>query len=356
MSKYNGNKLSIEILGASHSEEISLRISGIAVGEKIDVDSVQKFCNRRSAKKTNYSTSRIEADLICWEKGIENNIVNGEIFATIKNTNKRSGDYDNLKNIPRPSHADYVAREKYGDDYDFRGGGHFSGRMTAPMCIAGGIAKEILKKHGIEIHGYIRSIGTVSGQSYKGKNISELNFPNEEDLFPLLDSGDYEKMNEEIAKVKGCGNSIGGVIECVATGIPCGLADYMFDSMEGKIAQLMMAVPAVKGIEFGTGFDITTMTGYDANDNMQFENGQVVTKTNHNGGILGGITTGMPITLSVAIKPTPSISMEQDSVNLETRENVKLKIVGRHDACIVPRAVPVVEAIVAIGLLDSLEI
>ena len=354
MSKYNGEKLSIEVLGASHSEEISLTMSGIQIGEKIDVDNVQKFCDRRRAKKNAYSTSRIEGDVICWEKGIENNCVTGEIFATIKNTNKRSGDYDNLKNIPRPSHADYVARKKYGDDYDFRGGGHFSGRMTAPICIAGGIAKEILKKRGIEVHGYIASIGNAQGQSYKSKNIDNINFPKENDVFPLLDSNDFEKMMNEIDRVKSCGNSIGGIIECVATGVTCGLSDYMFDSMEGKIAQLMMAVPAVKGIEFGSGFDITRMTGYEANDNMKFENGEVVTTSNHNGGILGGITNGMPITLAVAIKPTPSISMEQDSVNLLTGENVKLKIVGRHDACIVPRAVPVIEAVVAIALLDSI--
>jgi chorismate synthase len=308
--------------------------------------------DRRRAKATAYSTKRFEEDKVVYLSGVDKDMIAGELTAVIKNSNQKSADYKNVVKTPRPSHADFVAWSKYGEGFDYRGGGKFSGRLTAPMCIAGGIAKQILLKKGIEVHAYISSIGSIKGKSYLDTDIEKIDFSSLDKNFPLLDESVKEEMLAEIESARADCDSVGGIIECVITGLPVGLGEYMFDSIESVISHLVYAVPAVKGIEFGSGFEISKMRGSVANDELYFSNGVVKTKTNHNGGINGGMANGMPVTFRVAIKPTPSIGKEQNSVNLETGENVKLKIEGRHDACITPRAVAVIEAVSSIAIFD----
>ncbi len=352
-SIYRGNRLDVEVFGASHSEEIGVCVLGFG-NEKVDLEKLQEFVDRRKAKNSAYSTKRLEADKIEVQKGIKNGILKGKFRAVIKNTCQKSKDYDHLIKTPRPAHADYVAYMKYGDKFDYRGGGKFSGRLTAPMCIAGGICKQILESKGITINAYISQIGDIKGASYKDTDIEKIDLNNLDKEFPLLDSTKKEEMLLSIDNARKDLDSLGGVIECVIKGVPVGTGEYMFDSIESKISHLMFGVPAVKGIEFGLGFDLAKMKGSNANDAFYYDNGIVKTKTNNNGGINGGIANGMPITFRVVIKPTPSIAKEQDTINLVTKENVKIKIEGRHDSCITPRAVPVIEAISAIAIFDSL--
>ena len=352
-SVFNGNKLKIEVFGASHSEQIGVKVDGFN-GEKVDLIELQKFVDRRKAKRTSYSTKRLEEDKVIVEYGVENDKLLKEFKAVIKNQNQNSKDYSSLIKTPRPSHADYVAHTKYGEGFDYRGGGKFSGRLTAPMCIVGGICKQILSEKGIEISAYISQIGVVKGKSYKTTDIENIDLTKLDKNFPLLDGSVKEEMLKQIESAKNDLDSVGGVIECVIKGVPVGTGEYMFDSLESVISRLAFAVPAVKGIEFGTGFDLASMRGSGANDAFYYENGVVKTKTNNNGGINGGLANGMPITFRVVIKPTPSIAKEQDTIDLESKQNVKISIGGRHDACITPRAVAVIESISAIAIYDSL--
>lgn len=350
-SVYNGNKIRVEVFGASHAEEIGVKVCGFD-GESADFEALQKFMDRRRAKNTAYSTKRLEGDQVIVQNGFDGKTFCGEFKAVIKNSQQRSKDYDNTKKTPRPAHADFVAWSKYGDGFDYRGGGKFSGRLTAPMCIAGGLAKQFLEKKGIKIFAYISQIGSVKGKSYK-ESVEVLK-PVGNEYFPLLDNSVYDEMMDEIENARLSQNSVGGVIECVIEGVPIGTGEYMFDSLESVISHLAFAVPAVKGIEFGAGFDLSSMRGSQANDALYYDGSVVKTKTNFNGGINGGMANGMPITFRVAIKPTPSIGIEQDTVDLVKKENTKLTIEGRHDACITPRAVPVIEAIAALAIYDSL--
>lgn len=350
-SVYNGNKLRVKIFGASHSKHIGVDVK---VLDEITFDEVklEEFMARRRAKKTAYSTKRIEQDKILFKKGVLCGQIKGEFKAIIQNNAKRSSDYLKTLKKPRPSHADFVAWSKYGDGFDYRGGGKFSGRLTAPMCIVGGILKQHLEEKGIKINAFISQIGKVKGKSYKDlpADIKELSFSDQN--FRLLDDSVREKMEEQIQSVAKRLDSVGGVIDCVITGVPVGAGEYMFDSIESVISQLAFAVPAVKGIEFGSGFDLSSMRGSKANDEFYLDNGVVKTYTNNNGGINGGLANGMPITFRVAIKPTPSIGLKQRTVDLTEKENTEIKIEGRHDACIVPRAVPVIEAISAMAIFD----
>lgn len=349
-SVFNGRKLRVEIFGASHAPKIGVSLKGLD-GVKPDMELLKRFMDRRRAKKTAYSTKRLEADQVIIEKGVKNGVIDGEFRAIIENTAQRSSDYDNTVKTPRPAHADFVAWSKYGDGFDYRGGGKFSGRLTAPMCIAGGICKQELEKKGIFINAYISQIGKVKGASYKDGEVYKECVDQD---FPLLNDSVKEQMMAEIENARQNQDSVGGIIECVIKGVPVGAGEYMFDSLESVISQLAFAVPAVKGIEFGDGFDLASMRGSVANDAFYYDGDKVKTKTNHNGGINGGMANGMPITFRVVIKPTPSIAIEQDTVDLVAKKNVKLKIEGRHDACITPRAVPVIEAITAIAIYDSL--
>jgi chorismate synthase len=353
-SVYNGKKLTVEIFGASHAEQIGVKVKGFD-GKSFDLEKLNAFCDRRKAKKSAYSTTRLEADEIIFESGYDGEKINGELKAVIKNSAQRSADYEKTVKIPRPAHADFVAWSKYGDGFDYRGGGKFSGRLTAPMCIAGGIAKQLLEQRGIKINAFISSIGKVKGKTYNDFDASTCKFNYHDINFPLIDESLKDQMVNEIESARANCDSVGGKIDCVVTGVPVGSGEYMFDSIESVISHLAFAVPAVKGIEFGSGFDISSMNGSDANDAFYYDGDTVKTKTNHNGGINGGIANGMPITFRVAIKPTPSISKEQDSIDMVSKQNVKLQIHGRHDACIVPRAVPVIEGITALAIYDILD-
>ncbi len=353
-SVFIGKKIKVKIFGASHAEKIGVQVKGFK-GEKVDMEELQIFLDRRKPKKTAYSTKRNEPDKVVIEKGLKGDRLKANFVAVILNTDQKSKDYSNIIKTPRPSHADFVAFSKYGNAYDYRGGGKFSGRLTAPMCIAGGICKQILDKKGIKINAYLSSIGQVKGKSYGDIDQEKFDFDKVDKSFPLLDDSVKEQMQETIENASKNGDSVGGVIDCVITGVPLGTGEYMFDSIESVISHLAFGVPAVKGIEFGRGFEISTLNGSVANDPFYYDDGVVKTKTNNNGGINGGIANGMPITFRVAIKPTPSILKEQDTVDLEKRENAKITVHGRHDSCIAVRAVAVIEAISAIAIYDLLD-
>ena len=348
----NFKNIRLEIFGESHSDEIGMELYGIPRGEAVSLRSVQAFVDRRKSGDNAWSTPRREPDIVCFESGIKDNTADGRVIrAKIINQNVRAGDYHQLINKPRPSHADYVAFVK-GEVRS--GGGRFSGRMTAPLCIAGGIAKDILSAKGISVIAYISRIGNAKGSlCYEDTEITpDIIFAAQAKGLSELDSVPENAMLREIMDAKRDGNSVGGEIECAVFGLPVGLGDAMFDGLEGAISYAVFAVPAIKAIAFGAGFGLARMRGSEANDALEYRNGRIVTKTNNNGGINGGVSNGMPLTLKVAIKPTPSIPMKQHTVDLERGENTTIEIEGRHDACIVPRAVPCVEAAVSLALLD----
>ena len=354
-SIYDGN-LRISIFGQSHSGGIGCVIDGLPAGEKIDPDALQAFLARRAPGGNAWSTPRKEADAPEILSGLADGRTCGApLCAVIRNTNTRSQDYALLRDIPRPGHADYTAHIRYGGYQDVAGGGHFSGRLTAPLCIAGGICRQLLEKRGIFIGAHLASIGSARDAAYDPVKL------NAETLaaaaakpFPTLDDAAGEEMQLQIRAAKQDGDSIGGIIECAAVGVPAGLGDPMFDGMENRIARIVFAIPAVKGLEFGAGFDVACMRGSENNDTYYMEGGSVRTRTNNAGGILGGITSGMPLIFRAAIKPTPSIAREQQSVSLSRGEDAVLAVRGRHDPCIAPRAVPVMEAALAIAITDAL--
>ncbi len=353
-SVFKGKKIKLTVFGASHSKEIGVIVKGLG-GMVFDKVELQEFMDRRKPKNAVFSTKRKEGDKPEFIYGEKNGRLKNKFKAVIKNSDQRSGDYKNLVKTPRPSHADFVAWQKYGEGFDYRGGGKFSGRLTAPICVAGGIIKQNLEKAGITIAAYVKQIGNVKAKGYEDFNQEEITQALVDKDFPVLDGQAKSAMEQEIESAAKDGDSVGGIIECVINGVPIGAGEYMFDSLEGIISSLAFAVPAVKGIEFGSGFNLAAMRGSNANDGFYYdENLNVKTKTNHNGGINGGMANGAAITFRVVIKPTPSISKEQDTIDLDAKKNVKLKISGRHDACIVPRAVPVIEAISAIAVYDSI--
>ena len=352
-----GKNIIISIFGQSHSPAIGVTIDGIPAGFKINMDELAEFLARRAPGNSQYATPRKEADLPEFISGLVDGVTCGApITAIIRNTNTRPGDYRNLADVPRPGHADFTAQVKYAGFQDPTGGGHFSGRLTAPLCIAGGICLQLLKARGISIGAHICKIGTVKDKLYDPCNVSieEISGIKGKEL-PVLDSEAEKAMSELILAQKAIGNSIGGSIECAVIGMPAGIGEPMFDGLENRISQCVFAIPAIKGIEFGRGFEVSELTGLDNNDGFYVDdNGEIKTFTNNHGGILGGISSGMPIIFRVAVKPTPSIGIKQDSVNIPTKQNTKLVIKGRHDPCILPRAVPCVEAACAIAILDMI--
>ena len=345
-SVYTGN-LTVAIFGQSHAPAIGVTIDGLPAGLPVDPNALQQFLRRRAPGQNAWSTPRKEADapeILC---GLSNGRTCGApLTAIIRNTNTRSGDYDNLRDTPRPGHADYTAQMKFSGAQDVAGGGHFSGRLTAPLCIAGGICLQLLKTQGVTVRARIVSVGAVTDDS-------PFLSPVGEKAFPAVSDAAAAAMQAEIAAARADGDSVGGVIECVVEGLPAGVGDPMFGGLENLISRAIFAIPAVKGIEFGAGFAAARMRGSENNDPFRVENGTVVTETNHCGGILGGISDGMPIVFRAAFKPTPSIARQQRSVSLGQLENKTLVIQGRHDPCIVPRAVPCVEAAAAIAVLDA---
>ena len=345
-SIYNGAVLRLSVFGQSHAEAVGMTLEGLPAGLPVDPDALQSFLNRRAPGRNDWSTSRREEDCPEFLCGLKDGKTCGApLTAIIRNRNTRSSDYEQLRCLPRPGHADYTAQLRYGGFQDVAGGGHFSGRLTAPLCIAGGILLQMLDAKGIRVEARIRAIAGIRDDSPFTESVAEKDFPTVSD-----EAG--KQMKAAIQAARAEGDSVGGIVECVIRGVPGGLGSPMFDGVENRIAQLAFAIPAVKGVEFGSGFQAAEMRGSENNDPYTVEDGCVVTCTNHAGGILGGITTGMPVVFRVAVKPTPSIASPQQTVNLDTMQPEKLRITGRHDPCIVPRAVPVVEAVAAIAVAD----
>lgn len=327
MSSTFGKNIKISVWGQSHSTAIGVTIDGLTAGQKIDLDALEQFMQRRAPGQNKYSTPRKEADKVEFLSGLVDGVTCGSpISAMIYNTNTRSQDYESLRDIPRPSHSDYPASVRHNGLNDVAGGGHFSGRITAPICIAGGIFKQILQQKGITVSAEIKSIG---GETDMEKAFAKIDFARES-----LDS-------------------VGGIIECTISGLPVGMGDPMFDGMENRISQAVFAIPAIKAIEFGNGFNCANLLGSENNDEYYIDNGKIRTLTNNHGGILGGLTSGEDIVFRVAVKPTPSIGKEQKSVSLSKMEDVPLNIVGRHDPCIVPRAVVCIESAALLAVYDA---
>lgn len=382
MSSSYGENIKLTIFGESHSPAIGMVLEGIRAGEKINIDRLNAFMERRAPGRNEHSTARREADVPEFVCGLlfdnqSDLSENGEntpdglsevpgsqkcgntceevygttcgvpITALIRNTNTKSSDYSELKTNPRPGHADYTAEVKYFGHQDYAGGGHFSGRLTAPLCVAGGICLQLLEREGISIISRIAAISSV-------RDTGSLTASTADRDFPVVNDECGKEMRELIASAKARGDSVGGIIECSVLGLPAGLGDPMFDGMENRISRAVFGIPAVKGIEFGAGFASASMFGSENNDPFCINDGKVETVTNNCGGILGGITNGMPLTFRVAIKPTPSVALPQQTVNLPSGEQTTLSVKGRHDPCIVPRAVPCVEAAAALAVYDAL--
>ena len=350
MSSTYGENLKLSIFGQSHGPAIGMTLDGISAGLPVDVDKLQEFLNRRAPGQNDWSTPRKEEDVPEFLSGLVDGFTCGApIAAVIRNTNTRSGDYDNLKDCPRPGHADYTAQIKYGGFQDAAGGGHFSGRLTAPLCIAGGLCKQWLEELGIRIGAHIVQIG---GETAEGFDPCHPQLDQVGQIFPTLRGEDAERFQTQIAAARAQGDSVGGKIQCAITGLPAGLGEPMFGGVESKIAQIVYGIPAVKNVGFGWSDSFAIVHGSESNDAFTICDGVVQTETNHCGGILGGITTGMSVIFDVTLKPTPSIARPQQTVNLKTGEITTIEVKGRHDPCIVPRAVPVVEAAAAIAIYD----
>jgi len=355
MSSEFGNILKTSIFGQSHGKAIGVTMQGLPAGEAIDLEELDRFLARRKPGKSPLSTARKEADAPVFLSGLENGVTCGTpLCAIIENSDQRSGDYSELADKPRPGHADYTAYVKWNGQADMRGGGHFSGRLTAPLCIAGGIAKQILARRGIHVGAHLAAIGGVQDEDFPLYPTKELFDSVAAKDFPVLNDSAGEAMQAVILEAKNGLDSVGGIIECAAIGLPAGLGEPMFDGIENRLAAALFGIPAVKGVEFGAGFAAATMRGSENNDPFTVKDGIIVTETNHAGGILGGITNGMPVTMRVAVKPTPSIAKQQKTVSLSQKAETDLIIRGRHDPCIAHRAVPVVEAVAALVLLDLL--
>lgn len=351
-SVIKGNKISVSVFGQSHSQSIGAVIDGIPAGIELDFERIRTFMARRAPGQNSFSTPRKEADAPQVLSGLVDGITCGAPIAMkIDNTNTRSKDYDNIKLLPRPAHSDYAAYVKFNGNNDIAGGGQFSGRLTAPLCFAGAVCLQILESKGITVKSHIYSIKDVCDEPFDLENLydDEIEY---DMFFPVISRFKGERMKTVIDLAHRSGDSVGGIIECAVLGMPAGIGDPMFDGIENLISKNIFGIPAVKGIEFGSGFEGTKKYGSENNDNFTVENGTVKTVTNNHGGILGGITSGMPIVFRAAMKPTPSISIPQTSVNLKTMKEEELNIRGRHDPCIVPRAVAAIEAVTAVTVLD----
>ena len=349
-----GDKIKISIFGESHGKAIGAVIDGLPAGEEINLEAVKKQMSRRAPGHDATSTKRKESDEPIVLSGMLNGRTTGApLCAVIMNGDTHSSDYKNITDIPRPGHADYTAYVKYGGFNDVRGGGHFSGRLTAPLVFAGAVCRQILRRRGIAIGAHVYSIRNVSDRPFDMADIppSLLDVLSER-YFPVIDGDAEKKMRAEIEAAQKKLDSIGGIVECAVTGLPAGLCGPLADGAESGLSSIVFGIPACKGIEFWAGFSSAGMFGSENNDPFYYVNGKVKTRTNNCGGILGGITDSMPIVFRAAFKPTPSIGLEQESVDLTTKEGTQLTVRGRHDPCIVPRAVPAVEAAAAVWALS----
>ena len=355
MSSEFGNILRVSVFGQSHGKAIGVVVDGLPAGEEIDGAELQRFLDRRRPGTGPLSTARKETDVPEFLSGLEGGKTCGApLCAVIKNADQHSKDYGELADKPRPGHADFTAWAKWGGHADMRGGGHFSGRLTAPLCVAGGIAKQILARRGIFVGAHLASVAGICDRPFPLRPTAALFSEIATKPFPVLDGEAGERMRAAILDAKNDLDSVGGVIECAATGLPPGLGDPMFGGVENRLAAALFGIPAVKGVEFGEGFRAAELRGSENNDPFTLESGEIRAETNRAGGVLGGITTGMPLVLRAAVKPTPSIGRPQKTVRLSRMEAAELAIHGRHDPCVAHRAVPVMEAVTAAVLLDML--
>jgi len=349
-----GQHFKLSIFGESHGPAIGVVIDGIPAGTVIDEEAVARDMARRAPGNDPTATARKEADRVIIVSGLfEGRATGTPLCGIIENTNTRSGDYAQLRTRMRPGHADYAGFVKYGGYNDPRGGGHFSARLTAPLVFAGSVARQLLAAKGVVVGAHIAEIGGVADRPFDPVSIDADSLRTlQTHRFPLLDPAMETPMREAVAAAKADCDSVGGVIECAAVGVPAGIGSPFFGSVESVVSQLLFAIPAVKAMAFGDGLALPRMRGSQSNDAMTMEDGRVRTLTNHNGGVTGGITNGMPIVLRALLKPTPSIAREQQTVNIETGENVVLSVTGRHDPCVVPRAVVIVESALCIALCE----
>ncbi len=353
-----GDNLKVEIFGASHENHVGVKITGFPKGFKVDFPSMKNFLHKRSPGHLPFTSKRKEDDTPILIGGLHQGVTTGEpVVFHILNQDINRQSYKGTENIPRPAHADYTAFVKYGDSIDMSGGGPFSARMTAPLCVAGFIAKSFLENKGIFIGCHLNSINDIKDDKFNTVNLSKNIFDTIHNNFietglSVINSSIAEPITEKLELISHLGDSIGGTIECGIIGLDPGLGGPMYMGLESHLSKVLFGIPGVKGIEFGSGFDGSNLQGSDNNDDFYIENGQIKTHTNNHGGILGGISSGMPIIFRLAFKPTPSISIPQQSVNLKTMENVILEIKGRHDPCIAIRSIPVVESATALALLD----
>ena len=348
MSSSWGENLRLTLFGQSHGPAVGMTLEGIPAGLPVDTEALGRFLARRAPRGQDWATARREADKPEFLAGLAGGVTCGApITVVIRNTDVRPEAYASLENVPRPGHADYTARVKYFGHQDRAGGGHLSGRLTAPLCAAGGICLQLLARSGISVVSRIAALGGV-------EDAGELAASTAEKDFPTVDEARGRAMRARIAEAAAEGDSLGGIVECKVLGLPAGLGDPVFGGMENRIAALLFGIPAVKGVEFGAGFAAAGLRGSEMNDPFRLREGAVVTETNHAGGILGGITNGMPLVFRMAVKPTPSIGREQRSVDLAAGRETALRITGRHDPCIVPRAVPCAEAAAALAVTDAL--
>lgn len=352
MSSNWGKNIKISIFGESHGAAIGCVLDGLPSGIALDFAEIDRQMARRAPGNNQWSTVRKEADKYIIKSGyFEGHTTGTPLMVEIPSTDLFSRDYSSIYKTPRPGHADFTGRIRYKGFEDYRGGGHFSGRLTAPLVFAGAIAMQILESKKIKIASHIVRIENILDSSLN--NIKEVfNIP--PDSLPVIDKSKRQLMIDAILKAKSEQDSVGGIVETIAINLPTGLGSPMFDGIENRLANILFGIPAVKGVEFGDGFELAALRGSESNDEMQIEKGYISHTTNHNGGIIGGITNGMPIVVKVAIKPTPSISQKQNTININSLENSDIIIKGRHDPCIVPRAIPVIEAAIAICILDIL--
>lgn len=356
MSANWGNNIELSLFGESHGKAIGIVIGNLPAGVALDMDEIRWQMKRRAPGQNKMSTPRVEKDEVQIMSGLLDGVTTGApLCAMIENSDQHSKDYSLLKECMRPGHSDYPAYVKYHGYNDVRGGGHFSGRLTASIVFAGSVAKQILRQKGIIVGAHIQSIKDVYDDSFGVDITCEDLQQLTKQQYPTLNSDVFLKMQNVIEDARMKQDSVGGTIECAIINVPAGLGNPFFDSIESHLSPLLFSIPAVKSVSFGMGEKMSELYGHEANDCYYYEGEKVKTKTNHNGGITGGISNGMPIVFKVAIKPTPSISQVQSTINVKTKENTKLEITGRHDPCIVPRAVVVVESMAAIGILDMMK-
>ena len=353
---FEGKQLRVSIFGQSHAPAVGVVITGLPAGLPVDEERLRSFLSRRAPGQGKHTTARKEADLPEFLSGLTDGVTCGApVCIVFRNADTRSGDYEALRDIPRPGHADYPASVRYGGHQDVRGGGAFSARLTAPLCAAGGIALQWLEAREVYVGAHALEIAGVADEPLNPMTAGEADFRRIlANGFPTLDAGAGQCMLEAIESARQAGDSVGGVVECAAAGLPVGIGGPLFEGLESALAAALFAIPAVKGVEFGEGFRAARLRGSENNDPYRMRDGKVSVTSNHAGGLLGGMTDGAPLLLRAAFKPTPSISLPQESVSLSRGGDAELVIRGRHDPCVVPRAVPVVEAAVALVLADRM--